>query len=143
MRLDLEPAHRGELRLDASTTVLPGMSVTRGAVAPMSWARTAALMDDGNDDIVVSWIAGGYRIDQANGREVTTRPGAACIMSMDRAWRTRTPDGSWTICVQLPRALLSPAVRNLDDVAMGAIHPDRPESRLLFDYVAAVAGRQV
>src|SRR5690606_40108988 len=68
---------------------------------------------------------------------------AALPISMDRAWRTRTPDGSWTICVQLPRALLSPAVRNLDDVAMDAIHPDRPESRLLFDYVAAVAGRQV
>lgn len=143
MRLELEPARRGDLRMDASTTMLAGMSATRGTVAPMSWSRTAALMDDGNDDLVVSWMAGGYRIGQPNRREVTTPPGAACILPMDRAWHARTMDGSWTTCVQFPRALISARVRNLDDIALDAIHPQRPESRLLFDYVAAIAGRPV
>ncbi|MBS7544215.1 AraC family transcriptional regulator [Ancylobacter oerskovii] len=139
MRLDLVPVDGNEMRFNSVTTLLPGMSVTRGAVAPMAWERTQALMADGNDDLAVSWIAGGWRFESRRAHALETVPGAPCIMPLDRAWRAEARQGEWTVCVQLSRRLLEPLVRHVEDVAPDALRPDAPETRLLFDYLQAVS----
>lgn len=141
MRLDLAPVEKNDFDLDASTIVLPGMSATRGAVSPMTWRRTGALMEDGNDDVVISWIAGGFRFERQGRNSVQTGAGAACIMPMDQAWRAETPDGAWTVCIQLPKASLAAFVRDIEDVPPDAINPDTPEGGLLLDYLSAVTRR--
>ncbi|MDR6955214.1 AraC-like DNA-binding protein [Ancylobacter sp. 3268] len=138
MRLDLLPRDGNELRFRSVTTLLPGMSVTGGAVAPMAWERTQALMADGNDDLAVSWIAGGWRFDSRGRCTTETARGAPCIMPLDTRWRAEARDGDWTICVQLSRRLLEPLVRHLGDLAPDALRPEAPETRLLFDYLQAV-----
>jgi AraC-like DNA-binding protein len=138
MRLDLEPLERGHLRLNASTTVLPGMSVTRATVAPMAWERTAELMEDANDDLCVSWIEGGFRFDRPRHQTIETAPGAACIMPMDQAWRAQALNGEGTVCVQLSKTMLEPLVRHIGDLRPDAINRETPEGRLLLDYVSAV-----
>ncbi|MBZ9874316.1 AraC family transcriptional regulator [Mesorhizobium sp. BR1-1-9] len=139
MRLDLAPLERGELRLSASTIILPGVSVAHGQVAPMAWERTAALQQDANDDVVVSWIAGGWRFDTARHEAVETSPGAPCIMPMDRSWRARAQNGDWTICARFARSTLTPLLRHVGDLRPDAINPGTPEARLLLAYIEAVA----
>ncbi|GLK84544.1 AraC family transcriptional regulator [Ancylobacter defluvii] len=139
MRLDLVPIDGNEMRFNSVTTLLPGMSVTRGAVAPMAWERTQALMADGNDDLAVSWISSGWRFDSRGRRTLETAPGAPCIMPLDTRWRAEARDGEWTVCVQLSRRLLEPLVRHIGDVGPDALRPDAPETRLLFDYLHAVS----
>lgn len=139
MRLDLEPAAGSNLRLEASTLDLLDLRLTRGVVGPMSWQRTDGLMSDANDDIVISWMAGGYRFDRSGKETVEIAPGAACILPMDRRWRAETSNGEWTFCLQMPRALLRPFVEGIDDARPNAIAPDTPAGRLLLDYVAAVS----
>lgn len=143
MRLDLAPAEDRTLRLEAATTVLPNASVTRGRVAPMSWERTSALMADANDDLVISWMSGGYRFDRQGRESIETRPGAACLMPLDQAWRAQTGDGDWTVCLQLRRAQLTPLIDDLGDLAPDAINPQSAEGRLLLDYAAAVSGAEL
>lgn len=139
MRLDLVPLDDNELRFNTTTTMLPGMSVTRASVAPMAWERSAALLSDGNDDLAVSWIASGWRFHGTGGTTVETPPGAPCIMPLDTRWRAEAQDGDWTVCIQLSRRLLEPLVRHVGDIAPNALRPDTPEARLLFDYVHAAS----
>ncbi len=79
MRLDLQPLERGSLRINARTTVLAGMTATRGSVAPMAWERRGDLMDDAGDDIAVSWISGGWRFARPGRDDLETAPGSACV----------------------------------------------------------------
>jgi len=138
MRLDLEPLERGNLRVNAVTTVLDGLSATRAAVAPMAWERGSALLADGCDDIAISWIAGGWRFDRPGRMDIQTAPGAPCLMQFDRPWRAEAANGDWTVCTQLPRRLLAPLVPQIDDVEPDAIRHDSPAARLLLDYLSAV-----
>lgn len=139
LRLDLAPVGDSDLRFNTTTTMLPGVSVTRASVAPMAWERTEALMSDGNDDLAVSWIASGWRFQRSGGATVETLPGAPCIMPLDTKWRAEAKDGNWTVCIQLNRRLLEPLVRHIGDIAPNALRPDTPEARLLFDYVHAAS----
>ena len=139
MRLDLAPLQGGALHLSATTLLLPGVSVAEGKVAPMAWERTSALRQDANDDLVVSWIAGGWGFDTPSHGTVETLAGAPCIMPMDGRWRARAPNGEWTICARFDRSTLEPLVRHVGDLAPDAINPATPEARLLLAYVRAVA----
>lgn len=139
MRLDLAPLEGGALHMSATTLLLPGASVAEGKVAPMAWERTAALRQDANDDLVVSWIAGGWGFDTPSDGTVETPAGAPCIMPMAERWRARAPNGEWTICARFDRSMLEPLVRHAGDLRPDAINPGTPEARLLLAYVRAVA----
>lgn len=143
MRLDLQPLERGSLRINARTTVLAGMTATRGSVAPMAWERRGDLMDDAGDDIAVSWISGGWRFARPGRDDLETAPGSACVMQFDRRWRAEARNGDWTVCFQVSRTLLTPLVPHLDDVEPDAIRADSAEARLLFNYVQAVTREPV
>ncbi|HWW27866.1 MAG TPA: hypothetical protein VNZ85_18430, partial [Caulobacter sp.] len=93
MRLDLEAAPGRALNLKAKTAMLPGLSLTRGAVEPMSWERSAWLMSDANDDVCLSWMAGGYLFEPRGREAVELSPGAPCVMPLDQAWKAQAPAG--------------------------------------------------
>ncbi|WP_149193082.1 AraC family transcriptional regulator [Luteimonas suaedae] len=98
-------------------------------------------MGDGNDDIAISWMAGGFRFERNGRTTVQTRAGAACIMPLDRVWRAETPDGAWTVCIQLPKAPLAAFVGDVEDLPPDAINRDTPEGGLLLDYLSAITRR--
>lgn len=137
MRLQIEPARGHDLAFDARTLILPEMMCTLGAVSPMSWQRTSALMADDNDDIILSWNRGGYRLAMA-GRDVETRPCTAAILPLDRRWSIQTEDSQWTMALQFKRSLLAPLVGNLDDIAPDHIGRTQPAHQLLFDYLMSL-----
>lgn len=138
MRLQVEPDPERELVFDARTLILPDLKCTMASVSPMTWHRTAELISDGNDDIALSWNKGGYRVSLPGRGEVTTRPGAAAILSLDRRWTVQAEDSRWTMMLQFKRSLLSPLVRNLDEIAPDHIGRFQPVHQLLFDYLSSL-----
>jgi AraC-like DNA-binding protein len=137
MRLQIKPARDRELAFDARTLILPEMMCTLGAVSPMSWQRTSELMADGNDDIILSWNRGGYRLAMA-GRDVETKPGTAAFLPLDRRWSAQAEDSQWTLALQFKRSLLAPLIGNLDDIAPDHIGRTQPAHQLLFDYLMSL-----
>jgi AraC-like DNA-binding protein len=137
MRLELAPAEDGALQMSARTSVLPGMTLTRAAVAPMSWMRTRDLTADGSDDLCISWMEGGYRFQDLRGQDVEVPPGAPCLMPMQEIWRATTSGGGATQCIQVSQALLAPLCNRLGDLAADAIRMTTVEGRLLTSYLQA------
>lgn len=137
MRLQIGPTRGHELAFDARTLILPEMMCTLGAVSPMSWQRTTELMADGNDDIILSWNRGGYRLAMPGG-DVETRPGSAAVLPLDRRWSVQSEDSQWTMALQFKRSLLAPLVGNLDDIAPDHVGRTQPAHQLLFDYLMSL-----
>ena len=138
MRLQIKPHQDHALKLNATTLILPDMVCGMGSVSPLTWERTPELMNDGNDDIVLSWNRGGYRFTMPGRGDFETKPGTAAILPMDRRFSVTTVDSQWTMVLQFKRSLLAPLVKNLDDVSPDSIGLDHPAHRLLFDYLWSV-----
>ncbi|QAY78360.1 AraC family transcriptional regulator [Sphingosinicella sp. BN140058] len=138
MGLDLESRTDAGLEFEAATLILPSLSASVGSLTPVTWTRRADLMADGRDDLCISWIAGGHRLERPGAPDLQTAPGAACIMALDRRFSSTTTDGSWTACIQIARDLLVDRVPDLDDVPLDRIDRTRPEARLLLDYLWSV-----
>lgn len=138
MRLQVRPTPGHELTFDARTLILPEMMCTMAAVSPMSWQRTPELMADGNDDIILSWNKGGYRLAMPGRGDFETRPGTAAIFALDRRWTADTEDSEWTMALQFKRSLLAPLVKNLDDVPPDHIGREQAAHQLLFDYLSSL-----
>jgi AraC-like DNA-binding protein len=138
MRLQFEPDPEHQLAFDARTLILPEMICTIASVSPMTWHRTTELMADGNDDIALSWNKGGHRVILPGRGEVTTRPGTAAILSLDRRWTAQTKDSRWAMALQVKRSLLAPLVKNLDDVPPDHIGREQAAHHLLFDYLSSL-----
>jgi len=138
MRLQIKPHQDHPLKFSATTLILPDMMCTMGSVSPMTWDRTLDLMNDDNDDIVLSWNRGGYRFTMPGRGDFETKPGTAAILPMDRRFSISTEDSQWTMALQFKRSLLAPLVKNLDDLSPDSIGLDLPAHRLLFDYLWSV-----
>ncbi|MCR4268997.1 AraC family transcriptional regulator [Nitratireductor sp. ZSWI3] len=135
MRLQIKPSDDHALSFAARTLIFPGMMLTKGSVSPMNWHRTPDLMADSNDDIVLSWNRGGYRLTMPGQGDFDTRPGTAAMLPMDRGFSITSADSRWTMALQFKRSLLAPLVKNLDDVRADAIGRANPAHNLLFSYL--------
>lgn len=142
MRLQVQPVRGHELAFDARTLILPEMMCTLGSVSPMSWQRTSELMADGNDDIILSWNRGGYRLAIPGRGDFETKPGTAAIVPLDRRWSIQTEDSQWTMALQFKRSLLAPLIGDLDDIAPDHIGRTQPAHQLLFDYLSSLLGME-
>jgi AraC-like DNA-binding protein len=138
MRLQVTPDPGHQLKFDARTLILPELMCTMGSVSPMSWSRSRELMSDDNDDIILSWNRGGYRLAMPGHGDFETRPGTAAILPLDRRWSAHTEDSQWTMALQFKRSLLAPLVKNLDDVPPDHIGRAQPAHQLLFDYLSSL-----
>jgi AraC-like DNA-binding protein len=138
MRLRLEPDPEHQLAFDARTLILPELICSMASLSPMTWHRTTELMADGNDDIAMSWNKGGHRVSLPGRGEVTTRPGTAAMLPLDRRWTVQTEDSRWTMALQVKRSVLAPLVKNLDDIPPDHIGREQAAHRLLFDYLSSL-----
>jgi AraC-like DNA-binding protein len=134
MGVDVAPLQGVPLELDVSTLILPGVAAMTASTTPAAWERRPSLMADGNDDVCISWGAGGYRFARPGRPDLEIAPGTACIMPLDRPWTAAALDGSWKTNIQIDRRLLAERVPGLDDIAPDRIDRRSPEGALLFDY---------
>lgn len=140
MGVDVAPLQGVPLDIDLSTLMLPQVTVSTASTTPAAWERKPSLMAaDGNDDICISWGAGGYRLDRPGKPALELEPGTAGILPLDRCWTAASADGSWKILIQIDRRVLAERVPGIDDLAPDSIDRRRPEGALLFDYQWSVA----
>lgn len=139
MGVDVAPLQGVPLDIDLTTLILPGVTVSTASTTPAAWERQSSLMADGNDDICISWSAGGYRIDRPTKAGMDIAPGTACVLSLDRCWTAASNDGGWKTLIQFDRRLLAERVPELEDMVPDMIDRRRPETALLFDYQWSVA----
>ncbi|HEX8192607.1 MAG TPA: helix-turn-helix transcriptional regulator [Allosphingosinicella sp.] len=132
--VDIEPLEGAPLELDLSTQMLPGVSLIVATTSPLKWERSAGLTADGNNDLCITWAAGGYAFCRPGHGDVEIAPGAACLISVDRPWSAATLDGSWKTNLQIERRLLAERVPDLEDAGPDRIDPRSPEGALLFNY---------
>lgn len=135
MRLQIQPHPEQALRFTAKTLMLPDMMCTIGSTSPMTWERSSDLMDDNNDDIVLSWNKGGYHLTMPGLGDFETNPGTAAILPLDRKFLIKTVDSTWSMAIQFKRSLLAPLVKHIDDIDPDSIGRIQPAHRLLHDYL--------
>lgn len=135
MRLQIKPQAEHALRFEARTLILPDMMCTIGSTSPMTWERSSDLMDDNNDDIILSWNKGGYQFTMPGLGDFETMPGTAAILPLDRKFSIATEDSTWTMALQFKRSLLAPLVKHIDDVEPDSIGRIQPAHCLLHDYL--------
>ncbi len=141
--VDIQPLQSVPLELEISTLILPHVMAFVATTTPLKWDRRADLTADGNDDVCITWAAGGYAFARPGQSDVEIAPGAACLIPVDRPWSAATLDGSWKTNIQIKRGLLAERVPGLDDAAPDRIDRRSPEGSLLFDYQWWLAHRQV
>lgn len=135
MRMQIDPHPGHALHYDVRTLMLPDMTCAVASASPVAWARTSELLADGNDDIMISWNKGGYRLALPGRGDYETRPGHAVLLSLDRRLAARTNDSRWALVLQVKRSLLAPLVGNIDDLEPDVIGRAQPAHRLLFEYL--------
>jgi AraC-like DNA-binding protein len=138
-RMEVSPNRDHTLKFDGTTVLLPDMMCTKGSVSLMAWERTAELMDDGNDDIMLSWNRGGSHVSMPGLGDFAARPAVPALLALDRRFSVSTEDSTWSMAIQFKRSLVTPFVRNLDDIRPDYIDGSNPVHRLLFSYLSSLS----
>lgn len=138
-RMEVAPQKDHTLKFDGTTLLLPDMMCTKGSVSLMAWERTAELMDDGNDDIMLSWNRGGSHVSMPGRGDFSARPAVAALLALNRRFSVSTEDSTWSMAIQFRRSLVTPFVKNLDDIRPDYIDGSNPAHRLLFSYLSSLS----
>lgn len=127
--LDIEPGCEGQLRIDATTRVLPDLSLYAGSASPMRSSLSAGAQKDAIGITIA--LAGSMSIE-IGGEAVALRPGAA-IFGAASVLQTYTDTN--LISVGLSPRLLEPLVPNLADLTQVLVPGEHPALQLLIGYL--------
>jgi AraC-like DNA-binding protein len=134
---EIEPVPDLPFRADVTLRRLPGVCLASDAMSPARFARTRALVADGNDDICLFVNSPGGMLSQL-GREVTLATGDAyAICVAEPCTFASSPAVQYHRCFHLhvSRTALAPLVANLDDVPLQTIAPDTEALQYLASYI--------
>jgi AraC-like DNA-binding protein len=93
---------------------------------------------NGNDDFSIHINQSGLSIVSGRSGEVALRDGDAMLLSYSESRTIARPGPVYHRIVRLPRAILSPLVRNIDDAVMRPIPRGTGTLKLLTNYVGAL-----
>jgi AraC-like DNA-binding protein len=112
-------------------TSLMRMTVSMGGMA----RRTAELLSDGDDDVVLHIQEAGRRIVTQLGREATVNAGGGLLTSNADASTIVMPGAARFTSIAVPRRIMSALVPGLEDALMRSLPPDTDVLRLLVKYM--------
>jgi AraC-like DNA-binding protein len=117
---------------------LPGLGLLSGAVQGIRHEHTHEDVGNGNDDFSIHMNLSGLSIVSGRGSEVTLRDGDAVLLRYSVSRTITRPGLVHHRIVRLPRASLTPLVRNIDDAVMRPIPRGTGTLNLLTNYVGAL-----
>ncbi len=123
---------------DIATRHMPGLGLQSGTVWGNRHEHTRRDITDGNDDFSIHVNLTGLSIVAGRGDEVTLRDGDAVLLSYSETRTIIRPGRVHHRIVRLPRASLTPLVRNIDDAVMRPIPHGTGALNLLANYVGAL-----
>jgi AraC-like DNA-binding protein len=139
-QIELEPRSDAPLVHKATALAFRGLrTIWSHTETPARWRRTPELVRDGNDDFALLIAVSGAMTRSQCGNEIRVGKGAAvAILQTEPA--SLEFDRLSHIGVMVPRASLSPFVRDLEDAAMRPIPEGNEAVRLLRTYLAPLRG---
>ena len=106
--------------------------------AGFSAQRTADLLADGNDDIILYIHQAGRRIISQLGRETEIEAGGGIVSSNADPSTVIVPEASRFLCIAVPRRPILALVPNLDDLLVRSLPGNTGVLRLLESYLTAL-----
>jgi AraC-like DNA-binding protein len=137
-RTEIDPVPDLPFRADVTLRRLPGVCLVSDAMSPARFARTRALVADGNDDICLFVNSPGGTLSQL-GREATLAAGDAYALCVAEPCTFASPPAvQYHHCFHLhvSRTALAPLVANFDDVPLSPIAPNTEALRYLASYIS-------
>jgi AraC-like DNA-binding protein len=101
----------------------------------LSAERTAPLLADGNDDIVLHIRETGHRVVSQLGREATIAPGGGLLTSNADTSMIVMPEPARFASIGLPRKVMMALAPGLEDALLRALPADSGALRLLLRYL--------
>jgi AraC-like DNA-binding protein len=129
--------------IDFAIRKLPGLGLLSGTVQGIRHEHTHEDVGDGNDDFSIHMNLSGRSIVAGRGDEVTLRDGDAVLLSYSETRTITRPGVVHHRIVRLPRASLTPLVRNIDDAVLRPIRRDTGSLNLLSNYVGVLIDEPV
>ncbi len=123
---------------DIATRQLPGLGLQSGSVWGNRHEHTRSDVSGGNDDVSLHVNLSGLSIVAGRGREMTLRDGDAVLLSYSESRTVTRPGVVHHRIVRVPRASISPLVRNLDDAVLRPIRNGTGALNLLTAYLGAL-----
>lgn len=124
--------------IDFAIRKLPGLGLLSGSVQGVRHEHTHKDVEDGNDDFSIHMNLSGLSIVVGRGGEVVLRDGDAVLLSYSESRTISRPGLVRHHIVRLPRASLTPLVRNIDDAVLRPIPRGMGTLNLLTNYVGAL-----
>jgi len=139
LRLDVEPQPGEPFHADVKSWILPGLSVVTGSTSALRVSRTKSLLTDGNDGFVLQFSAAGL-VSQL-GREIALGPSHFSVLSNANVGSLALPANSKILSVGLPRAVLTPLLRDTDRILARPFARNAEPVRLLLRHLSVLFGR--
>jgi len=133
-----EPIPRHACRIDFALHKLPDLGLLCGTVQGVHHVHTRRDSGDGNDDFSFHLNVKGMSVVAGHRGETTLRDGDAMLLSYSVGRTISRPGLVDHQVIRLPRASLSPLVRNIDDAVLRVIPRNTGMLKLLKNYVDAV-----
>jgi len=138
LRIDSEPVLGSEFRADVKSRLLSGIYVLSATIGGICDRRTPALVADGNDDVAFIFNSRGSVSVSVRSRNFIAEHGQAFAFSMAEASTVTRSQLGGVIGATIPRKVLAPFVRNLDDVLSRVIPANTEALWLLNTYLRAL-----
>jgi len=124
--------------IDFAIRKLPGLGLLSGTAQGVRHEHTHQDVVAGNDDFSIHINQSGLSNVSSRSSETTLRDGDAILLSYLEPRTIARPGLVYHRIVRLPRATLSPLVRNIDDAVMRPIPRGTGTLNLLTNYVGAL-----
>ena len=135
MRVELEDlTGTGTLDCNSSGHALPGAVWGTSHVSQLSSARTAGLLQDGADDVLITSANVPMHVSGQSFNEIEVRPGAAVVLSVARAHRFAFVGSAVGFVIRVPRLALAELGSQIGEAPMRYLAPDTPGLALLHGY---------
>jgi AraC-like DNA-binding protein len=133
--VSFEPMPNLACRLDLAIRKFPDLGLLSGVVQGVRHAHTCRDNGDGKDDFSFHMNLGGVSIVAGRRGETTLRDGDAMLLSYSASRVISRPCSVDHRVIRLPRTLLGPFVRNIDDSVLCRIPRGTGMLNLLRNYV--------
>jgi AraC-like DNA-binding protein len=136
--VSFSPIPQRACRIDFALRKLPDLGLLSGTVQGVNHVHARRDGGDRNDDFSFHLNVTGTSVVAGHRGETAMRDGDAMLLSYSVGRRISRPGLVDHRVIRLPRASLSPLVRNIDDAVLRVIPRDTGMLRLLKNYVDAV-----
>jgi len=135
VKVEMEPLGDGPFYSEADIRLLPNLIVASVNSSANRIKRTRQQVDDGSDDFILGVLTKGHVVASQGRHEATFSSGEAVLWSNGSTGGCYYPAETGFISLSIPRAILAPAVADLDKMLMTVIPRDTGALRLLTGYL--------